>query len=105
MVWTVLFYVQNLLGIGHLHRASRISRALCQQGARVFVAFGGVPIENMNFGGSAHLLQLPYIYALNSQFTQFQTSQGGVPESAVATNTYHTLTKMVYLSLSRYFAS
>lgn len=80
MVWTVLFYVQNLLGIGHIHRAARISRALCQQGARVFVAFGGVPLEQMDFGHTAQILQLPFIYAQDSRFTQFQTSQGGVPD-------------------------
>jgi predicted glycosyltransferase len=40
----VLFYVQHLLGIGHLARASRIARALTQDGFDVTMVTGGMPV-------------------------------------------------------------
>lgn len=40
----VLFYVQHLLGIGHLARASRIAGALAEAGAEVTVVTGGLPV-------------------------------------------------------------
>ncbi len=39
----VLFYVQHLLGIGHLARASRIAEALKQHGLGPVLAIGGFP--------------------------------------------------------------
>lgn len=38
------FYVQHLLGIGHLARASRIARALAEDGFEVKVVTGGTPV-------------------------------------------------------------
>jgi predicted glycosyltransferase len=38
---TVLFYVQHLLGIGHVFRATRVARALAAAGVRVHLAWGG----------------------------------------------------------------
>lgn len=38
------FYVQHLLGIGHLARASRIARALAEDGFEVTVVTGGTPV-------------------------------------------------------------
>jgi predicted glycosyltransferase len=40
-----LFYVQHLLGIGHLVRASRIADALVHDGYDVTVVQGGIPVE------------------------------------------------------------
>ncbi len=40
----VLFYVQHLLGIGHLVRASRIADALIHDGFDVVVVQGGMPV-------------------------------------------------------------
>ena len=40
----VFFYVQHLLGIGHLARASRIARALAEDGFDVTVVTGGMPV-------------------------------------------------------------
>jgi predicted glycosyltransferase len=40
---SVFFYVQHLLGIGHLVRASRIAHALAEGGHAVVMAAGGVP--------------------------------------------------------------
>ncbi|MGH6874623.1 MAG: glycosyltransferase family protein [Aestuariivirgaceae bacterium] len=41
----VLLYVQHLLGIGHLVRASRIAGALSDAGFEVAVVMGGVPVS------------------------------------------------------------
>jgi predicted glycosyltransferase len=40
----VLLYVQHLLGIGHLVRASRIASALKDEGFHIAVVMGGVPV-------------------------------------------------------------
>ena len=40
----VFFYVQHLLGIGHLARASRIATALVEDGFDVTVVTGGTPV-------------------------------------------------------------
>jgi predicted glycosyltransferase len=41
----VLFYVQHLLGIGHLARASRIANALADDDFEVTVVTGGMPVS------------------------------------------------------------
>jgi predicted glycosyltransferase len=41
---SVLFYVQHLLGIGHLQRAWRIAEALAQDGIAVTLVSGGPPV-------------------------------------------------------------
>jgi predicted glycosyltransferase len=47
------FYVQHLLGIGHLKRAATISQALRQEGFEVTLASGGAPVQGIP------VLQLP----------------------------------------------
>jgi predicted glycosyltransferase len=47
------FYVQHLLGIGHLKRAATIAQALREAGFEVTLASGGAPVEGMP------VLQLP----------------------------------------------
>ena len=49
----VFFYVQHLLGIGHLRRAAAIAHALRQSGIEVTLASGGAPVEGIA------VLQLP----------------------------------------------
>src|SRR2546423_8935766 len=41
---TVFFYLQHLLGIGHLKRAATLARALRDAGFKVVLASGGVPV-------------------------------------------------------------
>ncbi len=45
----VLFYVQYLLGIGHVRRAALNVRALCDLGLEVDVIFGGAPVPHISF--------------------------------------------------------
>ncbi|MEQ9815526.1 MAG: glycosyl transferase, partial [Azospirillaceae bacterium] len=48
----VLFWVQHLLGIGHVRRAELIARALVEAGLEVTVAQGGFPVAGVGFGGA-----------------------------------------------------
>jgi predicted glycosyltransferase len=49
----VFFYVQHLLGVGHLKRATTLARALAAGGFEVTLASGGMPVEGID------VLQLP----------------------------------------------
>jgi predicted glycosyltransferase len=51
----ILFYVQHLLGIGHLARASRIADALVKAGAEVTVVTGGLPVAGFPGPGIRHV--------------------------------------------------
>jgi len=54
----VLFYVQHLLGIGHLRRAATLSRAMSADGLAVTLVSGGHELPGLDLGG-ADLIQLP----------------------------------------------
>lgn len=45
----VLFYVQYLLGIGHVRRSALVIQALASTGVQVDVIFGGVPVPHISF--------------------------------------------------------
>ena len=66
---SVFFYVQHLLGIGHLRRAATLARALSQGGLDVTLASGGmaIPVEEL---GGAKLVQLPAVRATDMSFKQ-----------------------------------
>jgi len=55
----VMFYVQHLLGIGHLARASRIAEALAQSGAEITMVTGGLPVPGFPAQGIGHLALAP----------------------------------------------
>ena len=65
----VLFYVQHLLGIGHLKRAATIARALAAQDLGVTIVSGGHDIPGLNLG-DAHLVQLPSTRATDLYFKE-----------------------------------
>jgi glycosyltransferase involved in cell wall biosynthesis len=56
--YRVFFYVQHLLGIGHLARASRIARALAEDGFDVTMVTGGTPVSGFP-GPEVRHLALP----------------------------------------------
>ena len=45
----VLFYVQYLLGIGHVRRSALVIQALANAGVQVDVIFGGIPVPHISF--------------------------------------------------------
>ena len=54
----VLFYVQHLLGIGHLRRAALIARAIQAAGFDLRFVSGGEPVGDIDIG-AGELIQLP----------------------------------------------
>jgi predicted glycosyltransferase len=63
----VMFYVQHLLGIGHLRRAATLARAMDAAGLEVTVVSGGSAVPGLDIGG-ATLLQLPPVRAVDLFF-------------------------------------
>jgi predicted glycosyltransferase len=62
MTMRVLFWVQHLLGSGHLKRALTLARAMAEDGLRVVVASGGTPVPWLGADG-VELVQLPPVRA------------------------------------------
>lgn len=73
--YRVLFYVQHLLGIGHLARASRISRALADAGLDVTMVTGGMPVDGFPGAGIKHVM-LPPIASGDAGFSGLIDADG-----------------------------
>lgn len=73
----VLFYVQHLLGIGHLARASRIVRALVDDGFAVTLVTGGMPVDGFPGPGIDHVA-LPAIAVGDGGFSALVDANGTV---------------------------
>lgn len=71
----VLFYVQHLLGIGHLVRASRVAEALAKAGFEVTLVTGGTSVKGFPPAGVDHV-QLPPVVASNSGFSALAEPDG-----------------------------
>ena len=67
MTSAVLFYVQHLLGIGHLQRALRIAEALAQNGIVVTLVSGGAPVT-LPRDSSIRFVQLTPVRARDARF-------------------------------------
>lgn len=63
----LLFYVQHLLGIGHLKRAATLTRALTAAGLDVTVVSGGMDVPGVDLGG-ARFVQLAATRATDVSF-------------------------------------
>ncbi|SCW45867.1 Predicted glycosyl transferase [Rhizobium mongolense subsp. loessense] len=73
----ILFYVQHLLGIGHIARASRIADALVKDGFDVTVATGGLPVPGFP-GAGIKTIALPPVVASNAGFSGLADAHGNV---------------------------
>lgn len=71
----VLFYVQHLLGIGHLARASQIAAALAESGANVTIVTGGRPVQGFPPAGIG-TIQLQPLSAGPAGFSQLIDNDG-----------------------------
>ncbi len=71
----VLFYVQHLLGIGHVRRAALIARAMDRAGLDVVLVSGGLPVPGLDLGG-ATLVQLPPLRARDDSFSMLVDADG-----------------------------
>lgn len=93
----VLFYVQHLLGIGHLARASRIARALIADGFAVTLVTGGMPVAGFP-GPGIPQIELPAIAVSDGAFSGLIDAHGTPVDQAFETHrtalllaAYHTL--------------
>jgi len=77
----VLFYVQHLLGIGHLKRAATLARACAAAGLDVTIVSGGEPVAVLDRAGF-DLVQLPSLRAADRTF-QGLVDDRGRPADAV----------------------
>jgi len=71
----VFFYVQHLLGIGHLRRAAAITRALERHGLNIAFIAGGEPVPGLDLG-HAEVIQLPPARAGDSGFGSIVDAAG-----------------------------
>ena len=71
----VFFYVQHLLGIGHIARASRISSALARNGCKVTLVTGGLPVSGFP-GDDVTAVALPPVAAASSGFSGLAHADG-----------------------------
>lgn len=71
----VLFYVQHLLGIGHLARAGRIASALAADGFDVTLVTGGMPVEGFVAPGVREI-RLPPLVAGDDGFATLLDGTG-----------------------------
>jgi predicted glycosyltransferase len=71
----IFFYVQHLLGIGHLRRAATLARALAEGGFDVLLVSGGAPAA-LDLG-RARLHQLPAVRARDESLRDLVRLDGG----------------------------
>lgn len=77
----ILFYVQHLMGVGHVFRAMRIVRALVEAGHEVDLVYGGEPVPNFDpAGASVHYL--PSLRAGSVTFNNLEDSDGNAVDEA-----------------------
>ena len=78
----ILFYVQHLLGIGHLKRAATLTRALDREGAAVTLVSGGPPVPGLDIAG-ARFVQLPSVIAGDRSFSVLVDQNGREMDDAM----------------------
>jgi predicted glycosyltransferase len=71
----ILFYVQHLLGIGHLRRAALIAKAADRAGVSVAFVSGGMPVPGLDIGGAA-FVQLPPLRTADQYFSALVDATG-----------------------------
>jgi predicted glycosyltransferase len=88
----VFFYVQHLLGIGHLKRAATLAAALAREGFEVTLASGGPPVAGV-VPDCVKLLQLPPASAEDASFKHLVDDRGNRIDAAWQDNRKNFLLK------------
>jgi predicted glycosyltransferase len=73
---SVLFYVQHLLGIGHLRRSLRIAEGLAREGIEVTLVSGGEPLSGLTCSSVTRFIQLAPIRARDPGFKELVDREG-----------------------------
>ena len=76
MTGSVLFYVQHLLGIGHLRRALLVVDALACEGIGVTFVSGGAPLPALSCSSAERIVQLSPIRASDMGFKDLVDAEG-----------------------------
>ena len=71
----VFFYVQYLLGIGHVRRAALLVDGMVEAGFEVHVIFGGIPLPGMPFD-KAIVHYLPAVKSIDANFSDLANADG-----------------------------
>lgn len=77
----ILFYVQHLMGVGHVFRAMRIVKALVEASRTVDLVYGGEPVPNFDASG-ATVHYLPPLRAGSVTFNELEDGDGNVVDDA-----------------------
>jgi len=77
----VMFYVQHLLGIGHLMRARRIALALCKNNFSVTLVTGGLPVSGFELPG-VEQIALPAMAVRDGNFSDLVDANGDKVDDA-----------------------
>jgi len=83
MTRSVLFYVQHLLGIGHLRRALYLTDAMARDGLAVTLVTGGDPLPELARSAARRVVQLAPIRASDASFRNLIASNGRPPDEAL----------------------
>lgn len=81
MATRVLFYVQHLMGVGHVFRATRLIKAMAAEGLDVDLVMGGEPIPGIATHG-ARVHQLPPVRAGDEVFNKLVDPAGDAVSDA-----------------------
>lgn len=73
---SVFFYVQHLLGIGHLRRSIAIANCLAHNNITVHLASGGKPVPNAGLHDDVTFTQLPPVSARDANFSDLVDQHG-----------------------------
>ncbi|MEM9106667.1 MAG: glycosyl transferase, partial [Pseudomonadota bacterium] len=75
----VLFYVQHLLGVGHVFRSMRIVAGLVADGFDVELIYGGQKLDSFrDEGAKVHFL--PPLYSDKGDFSKLITADGSIAD-------------------------
>lgn len=77
----ILFYCQQVLGLGHLERATRLARALVEAGEPVVLVLGGRPTPPVDLEG-ATVVRLPPLAAADEAARTLARPDGQPPDPA-----------------------
>jgi predicted glycosyltransferase len=80
---SILFYVQHLLGIGHLRRALHLVGSLAQAGFAVTLVSGGEPLPELAVTPARRVVQLPPIRARDASFRNLVGTDGRPVDDAL----------------------
>lgn len=78
----VLIWVQHLLGVGHLHRASVLARALAAERLDVTLVSGGMPVEDLELD-DVRFVQLPPLRTADATFSRLVDETGRSPDETL----------------------